>query len=108
MWPAMRRNKKSAGESPAPTQANLNLRARQHRLDSVDRMPRSRRLQLAIDVIDVLHPFGLKPRAERRRPVLGVNRDAVLPSRASAQHAVELHSGFARQFQRLAEFRIAD
>src|SRR5580692_6461720 len=84
------------------------LCACQRRLYFIDRVPGSRGLQLTVDIIDVLYPFRLQPRTERRRPLLRIDRNPILPSRASAQHSVELHTGLPRQLQGLAEFRVAD
>ena len=71
-------------------------------------MPTGGGLQVVVDVVDVLHAFGLEPLAEGGCALLGVDRNAVLPGGAAAQDAVELHSGFSGQFERLAELRVAD
>ena len=52
-------------------------------------------------------PLVSSQRAERRRALLGVDRDAVLPRRAAAQHARELHAGLAGERQRLGELGVA-
>src|SRR5215469_3665481 len=75
---------------------------------TVNRMPTGCGLELVVDVVDVPDAFGLKPLAERGRSLLRVYRDAVLPRRAPAEHAIEFHSRLARKFERLGKFRIAD
>src|SRR5271163_3432023 len=59
----------------------------------VDRMPRGRGLQLVVDVVDVLDAFGFQPLTERIRALLGVDRNTFFPGSASAENAIELHSG---------------
>src|ERR1700730_4639915 len=93
--------------SRLPLRHHTNLGSNQRRLHSIDRMPRGRSLQLAVHVIDVLYAFSLQPRAESGRALLGIDRDSIFPGRAPAQHAIKLDSGLSRQFQRLAEFRVA-
>src|SRR5579864_5338674 len=91
-----------------PTGAVKFSRAHQGRLGFVNRIPRRRRLEFFVYVIDVLDAFGFEPLAECRRALLPVDRDAFLPGRASAEYSVELHARLTRQFQRLAEFCVAD
>src|ERR1700683_3925911 len=98
---------KARANAPAPGNS-INLSPNQHRLDSVNRIPRSSGLQLAVHIINILHSFSLQPRTESRRTLLRINRNAILPGRAPAQHAVELHSRFAGQFESLAELGIAN
>src|SRR5258708_868829 len=71
-------------------------------------MPRGRGLQFVVDVVDVLYALGFQPFAERPSALLGVDRDTVFPGGASTEDTVELHAGFSRKFERLAEFRVAD
>src|SRR5258708_10302380 len=71
-------------------------------------MPAGGGFQLVVDVVDVLHAFALKPFAERRRSLLRIDRDTIFPGRPAAEHAIELHTGFSREFERLAELRVAD
>src|SRR5579862_5891283 len=79
-----------------------------HQFHAVDRVPARCRFQLVVDVVDVLYAFGFEPFAEGGCALLGIDRDAVFPRGAAAKHAVELHSGFSGEFERLAEFGIAD
>src|SRR5438128_1966975 len=93
---------------PGPFQAHLPfvsfcglaiLGSGQHWLHVVHREPRGRSLQLVIDVLDVLHAFGLKPLAECGSALLRIYRDTFLPRSAAAEHAVELHASFASQLK---------
>ena len=40
--------------------------------------------------------------------MFGVDWDAIFPGSASAEHSVELHSGFARELKGFAELCVAD
>src|ERR1700678_326718 len=80
----------------------------QRRLYLINRMPRGCGLQLFVDVMDVLYALGFQPLAESLCPLFGVDGNAVLPGRASAEHAVELHARFSGEFEGLAEFCVAD
>src|SRR5271157_1000744 len=77
-------------------------------LHAIDRIPRRRRLQLVVDIVNVLHALGFEPLAEGGCAVLGVDGDAVFPRGAAAQDAVELHARFSGKFKSLAEFGVAD
>src|ERR1700733_7195980 len=99
--------KKRRGRIRPRRQNAKTLSPDQRRLNPVNRIPRSSSLQLSVNVVDILHSFGLQPRTERRRSLLRVNRNPIFPCRAPPQHSVELHSGFPRQFQRLAELSVA-
>src|ERR1700722_5964964 len=70
-------------------------------------MPRGCSFEFTVDVVDVLYAFGFQPLAERRRALLGVNRNTLFPGGAPAEDTVELHSRFAREFKRFAELRVA-
>src|ERR1700694_4938885 len=83
----------------SPDQRGLNL---------VNRVPRGRGLQFVVDVVNVLHALGFQPLAERDGALLGVDRNTVFPGGASAEDAVELYARLSCQFERLAEFRVAD
>src|SRR5438270_10524840 len=53
----------------------VQLSSRQRGLSLVDRVPRSRGLQLLIDIIDVLQALSLQPGAERPGTLLCVDRN---------------------------------
>src|SRR3984885_11966597 len=98
--------KKSAGTFACALNKSI-LGPGQDRLDPLNRIPRSSGLQLVVNIIDVLHSFSLEPLAEGGRTLLRINRDSIFPCRTSAQHAIEFHSRFSCQLQRLAELSIA-
>ena len=64
-------------------------------LRSVHAVPGGGRLQLVVDVIDVLNAFRLKPLPERVGPFFRIHGDPVLPGSATAENAVELYARFA-------------
>ena len=84
------------------------LRAHQRRLRLVERVPRSCGLQLGVDIVDVLHSFGLEPLAEGVGTVLRIDGDSILPGGAAAENAIELYAGLAGEFEGLAELGVAD
>src|SRR4029077_21039080 len=90
-----------------PRVADESLGADQGRLSVVNRMPRGCGLQLAVDVVNILHALAFQPFAERGGALLGIDRNTLFPGGASTKNAVEFHSGFPRQFERLAEFGVA-
>src|SRR5579862_381718 len=53
------------------------LSADQRRLGVIDAVPAGGGLQFSIDVVDVLHAFGLQPLAESGGALLGIHGDAV-------------------------------
>src|ERR1700722_8264595 len=83
--------KKGVPRKPARLSNCLsNLHASHGWFNLVDRVPRRRRLQAFIDVIDIFHSFGLQPFAEGFCALLCVNWDSVFPRRAAAENSVEL------------------
>src|SRR4029078_4390480 len=64
--------------------------------------------QHVIQHLDVLDAALLEPALERRRALLRVHRNAVLPGRAATEHAVEARAGLGRVLQALAEPLVVD
>src|ERR1039458_3154869 len=105
-WPLA--TNKGGSEDPPLTIWQSPLYVGQRGFHFVNRMPRSCGLQFSVDVVDVLHALGLQPLAERIGALLGIDGDSIFPGRPPAEDAVELHARFSSQFERLAEFRVAD
>src|SRR5437879_3126362 len=63
-----------------------------NRLETIQFVLRSRCLQPLVNVVDVLHALILQPLAESVSPLLGIDRNSILPGGATAEHAVELHA----------------
>src|SRR5713101_9515454 len=89
---AWQRTKAGPEDPPLRLGERFRLHMGQRRFSLIDRMPRGRRFQFVVDVVDVLHALGFQPLAERRGTLLGVDRDTIFPSSASAEDAVELHA----------------
>src|SRR5260370_36987700 len=64
-------------------------------------------VQALIHILNVFYAFGVHPIFEGLAPLLGINRDAVFPGGASAEHSGELHARLGYQLQRLGELGIA-
>src|SRR6185437_6804535 len=92
---------------PDTARAPRRLRQRRRAGRAVRGIPRARRLQAPVHGLDVGPPLGPQPLLERPQALLGVDRDAVHPGRASAQHPGELHPRLGCQGQAFGELRIA-
>src|SRR5579863_7981152 len=56
--------RKKRGRAARATQSIRILSSGKYRLDTIDRIPTGRGLELVVDVVDVLHTFRLQPLAE--------------------------------------------
>src|SRR5262245_50455121 len=59
--------------------------------------------QYLVERLDILDAAVVEPALEPGSPLLGIDRDGVLPGRAAAQHTREVGPRFGRQLKRLAE-----
>src|ERR1700722_8660407 len=79
----------------------LRLHVSKRWFHAVDRMPGACGLQAGVYVIDVFYAFVFQPLAEGVGALFCVYGDTFFPGGASAEHAVEFHTRFRRQFERL-------
>src|SRR5258708_815035 len=77
-------------------------------LCTIELEPWVRRLEVGVDVGDVLHAFGLQPLPERVRALLAIDRNPILPGCAAAEDARKTGACFGRQLERFGELGIAD
>src|SRR3954467_2686530 len=66
-------------------------------------VPGAGSFEAVVDIVDVLYTRGFEPLSEGCGSIFRVDSDAVFPSGAAAEYAVELGPGLARELEGLDE-----